>query len=508
MADDGAAEPSPLGLTQDPDTKEWVRPREEDPGSGLPTETSLHTHAIEDAAKRKSQVASDLAAAAARQAGDLLADAAAKVERVAEAAGGDRASVAAALLAQASEGAAAAAGVLLAAATAAEDEARLLSEGIRRSTPLEARETSIALRTDDDAVTKMMPQTEEEALVVDALSAKRMTCTELQGKVRGLVLEIRRLNREKAAQDKDTSVTVAHWERKVDEKEEALQQLQRKMDEATAENETRMAAVSEDCDARLSALEEQVAATETRLKAEVAEQEEELAKVQSFRSNKNKLEKELKSVRKQLEETRTAHANSVSKTEREGYEEKIRVKKMVGQATAEGVETSRIQQALLSYRRLVDGERVGLTVQEALVKLLVELERGDYAGRRGVARPVQQQESQEDTRARLPQLEPSVPLGTAGSPRAPPVVRRRRGRGAATEREKAVEFPLVPMPASGPSLSLSLSLSLCLSAGFGEILRCCVCWPAARTTKESYGRWRYGWEGQWQPGQEGLAART
>ena len=288
----------------------------------------------------------------------------------------------------------------------AEDEARLLSEGIRRSTPLEARETSIAgeLRTDDDAVTKMMPQTEEEALVVDALSAKRMTCTELQGKVRGLVLEIRRLNREKAAQDKDTSVTVAHWERKVDEKEEALQQLQRKMDGATAENETRMAAVSEDCDARLSALEEQVAATETRLEAEVAAQEEELAKVQSFRSNKNKLEKELKSVRKQLEETRTAHSDSLSKAEREGYEEKIRVKKMVGQATAEGVETSRIQQALLSYRRLVDGERVGLTVQEALVKLLVELERGDYAGRRGVARPVQPQESQEDTRARLPQV--------------------------------------------------------------------------------------------------------
>ena len=59
--------------------------------------------------------------------------------------------------------------MLLAAATAAEDEARLLSEGIRRSTPLEARSTSIAgeLRTDDDAVTKMMPQTEEEALVVD-----------------------------------------------------------------------------------------------------------------------------------------------------------------------------------------------------------------------------------------------------------------------------------------------------------------------------------------------------
>ena len=176
----------------------------------------------------------------------------------------DEESVPSALLTAASEAAASAAGVLLAAAQAAEDERRIQQEGLRLTTPVEARRE--AQDTAEGDPENLM---EYNALVFDALHAKRDSVEKLQAKVRGLQLDIRQLRKDKAQQEAENCEAVKYWEEGMAAKDQALVEMTASRDQVEEKYEKLLSEVRVTSQTQLDTMRERNAETRARLEGKV-----------------------------------------------------------------------------------------------------------------------------------------------------------------------------------------------------------------------------------------------
>ncbi len=181
------------------------------------------------------------------------------------------------------------------------------------------------------------------------------------------------------------------------------------------------------------------------LAEDVEKLSEKLLKVRTFRANMEKVEAEVAQLRSQLKEIKSEQKAKDEAAEREMYEEGIRCNKIVAQARMEGMNTEAVEHALKQRVQKMDkeGNRVGLSQLESLVKLLVDTMRGGHPAKiRHAEEPEEQEEARVAEELQLPQM----PAGARGG-QAP----RHRGRkmgGTRVKDDKPVEFPLVPMPSS------------------------------------------------------------
>ncbi len=165
-----------------------------------------------------------------------------------------------ALLTAASEAAASAAGVLLAAAQAAEEEQRLQQEGTRLTTPIEARKETQDTRVGDED--NLM---EYNALVFDALHAKRGSVEKLQARVRGLQLDIRQLRKDKAQQEAENCEAVKYWGEKMTAKDQALVEMTMSRDQTKHDYKKLVAELQRTSKTQLDTLREEYNETRIRL---------------------------------------------------------------------------------------------------------------------------------------------------------------------------------------------------------------------------------------------------
>ena len=172
----------------------------------------------------------------------------------------DEESVPSALLTAASEAAASAAGVLLAAAQAAEDERRIQQEGLRLTTPVEARKEA-----QDTAGGDQENLMEYNALVFDALHAKRDSVEKLQAKVRGLQLDIRQLRKDKAQQEAEHCEAVKYWAEEMAAKDQALVEMIASRDKVKENYEEQLSELRDASQTQLNSLRELHAETRARL---------------------------------------------------------------------------------------------------------------------------------------------------------------------------------------------------------------------------------------------------
>ncbi len=165
-----------------------------------------------------------------------------------------------ALLTAASEAAASAAGVLLAAAQAAENEWRAKQEGARLTTPIEARK-----ETQDTRVGDQENLMEYNALVFDALHAKRDSVERLQAKVRGLQLDIRQLRKNKTQQEAENCEAVKYWKEKLEQKDQSLEEMKMSRDQTKEDYKKLVAELRSTSQSQLATLREEYNETRTRL---------------------------------------------------------------------------------------------------------------------------------------------------------------------------------------------------------------------------------------------------
>jgi hypothetical protein len=362
------------------------------------------------------------------------------------------------LLTAASEAAASAAGVLLAAAAAAEEEQRVRQEGVRQSTPIEVRKETMETGSGDPD--NLM---EYNALVFDALHAKRDSVQKLQAKVRGLQLDIRQLHKDKAEQEAENCAAVKHWGEKMAAKDQALVEMTMGRDQLQQDVDRQIGEVRAASKEQLDALRDQLHETRTRLEGEVEHLSEQLMKVRTFRANMEKVEAEVVHLKTQLKDMKAEQKAKQEAAEKDMYEENIRCNKIVAGARMAGVNTDAMEEALKQRVQKMDkqGNRVGLSQLEALVTLLADTMRNGSMGQRQrpAEAPVEAEESRPGEELQLPQV-PSGSRGGAGPPK-----HRGRRAGARTKEEKAVEFPLVPMPTSSRTSKVRVQCKYMYSAG-------------------------------------------
>ena len=272
-------------------------------------------------------------------------------------------------------------------------------------------------------------------------------------------VQIRQLHADKEVQRQENCQAVKYWEEKMAAKDALLVEMTATRDglQLTANGEIEKAQA--DAAKSVKELQQELGVSKIRLESQVEDLSDKLGKVVTFRANMEKREAEVAAMKKKLQELELDQKAEQDNTEREMYEEGVRCKKIVSTAKGEGMNMEELEHALRQRVQKMDkeGNRIGLSQLEAMVTLVAKLIRNGSGRRRVQVDEDQNEEAPATPGSRLPQV-PSLPNIGSG---------RSRKKFIRVKEDRAVEFPLVPMPSS------------------------------ARTSKESYARWRWQFEGQY-----------